>query len=184
MNTHPANIAGYTSTTNIRAILFDVFALAFIYFVPTLSHLLSIKLYMLEPMRIMVILAMVHTRRENAYILAFTLPLFSFLISAHPVLVKSILIGIELAAMAFVFFRLVRIVNPLIAIFSGIWISKMLYYGLKYLAVITVLPEEPLVGTPLLLQLITSVVFSIYVYIVLKKMGIGGGSVSGSPHRG
>jgi len=120
MNTQPANIAGYSGTANIRAILFDVFALAFIYFIPTLSHMLSIKLYMLEPMRIMVILAMMHTRRENAYILAFTLPLFSFLISAHPVLVKSALIAIELAAMAFIFFRLVRIVQPLIAIFRNL----------------------------------------------------------------
>lgn len=179
MNTQPANIAGYSGTANIRAILFDVFALAFIYFIPTLSHMLSIKLYMLEPMRIMVILAMMHTRRENAYILAFTLPLFSFLISTHPVLVKSALIAIELAAMAFIFFRLVRIVQPLIAIFSAIWISKILYYGLKYLALITVLPEEPLVGTPLLLQLITSVVFSIYVYVFLKKRGMGSGAVSG-----
>lgn len=155
--------------TNTRAILFDAFALAFIYLVPTISHLLSIKLYMLEPMRIMVILAMVHTRRENAWILALTLPFFSYFISAHPLLVKSGLIAIELTAMVFVFHLLMQRIHRLGAIFASIWISKLLYYGLKYIAITTVLPAEPLVGTPLLLQLITSLFFSVYVFMMLKE---------------
>ncbi len=155
--------------TSTRAILFDVFALAFIYLVPTVSHLLSIKLYMLEPMRIMVILAMVHTRRENAWILALTLPFFSYFISAHPLLVKSGLIAIELTAMVFVFHLLMQRIHRLGAIFASIWISKLLYYGLKYIAITTVLPAEPLVGTPLLLQLITSLFFSVYVFMMLKE---------------
>lgn len=164
-----AAIATYMGNTKLRAILFDVFALAFIYFIPTLSHMLSIKLYMLEPMRIMLILAMVHTRRENAYVLALTLPFFSYLISAHPVFVKSALIAIELAAMVYVFHVLVRRVHRFAAIFASIWISKLLYYGLKYIAIISVLPSEPLVGTPLLLQLVTSLVFSLYLFFAFKQ---------------
>jgi len=167
-NNQPAAI-GAISKPNIRAILFDILAIGFIYMVPTISHLLSIKLYLLEPMRIMIILAMVHTRRENPYILALTLPFFSYMISGHPLLVKSGLIAIELAAMVFVFFTLSRYIHRFAAIFASIWISKLLYYGLKYIAVITILPEEPLVGTPLMLQLATSVAFSIYVWFMFKE---------------
>ncbi len=157
------------SRTNTRAIIFDAFALAFIYLVPTISHLMSIKLYMLEPMRMMLILAMLHTRRENAWILALTLPFFSYFISAHPVLVKSGLIAIELTAMVLVFHVLVQRIHRLAAIFASIWISKLLYYGLKYIAITTVLPSEPLVGTPLLLQVLTSLVFSLYVLMMFKE---------------
>ncbi len=169
MITKNALANSHLSHTKVRAILFDLFALAFIYFIPTLSHMLSIKLYLLEPMRIMLILAMVHTRRENAYILALTLPFFSYFISAHPVLVKSGLIAIELTAMVFVFHWLLRYMHRFAAIFASIWISKLLYYGLKYIAVITVLPAEPLVGTPLMLQLLTSFVFSLYVLFMFRR---------------
>ena len=164
-----ANVSTGLWNARVRAVLFDVFAVAFIYLVPTFSHMLSIKLYLIEPMRLMIILAMMHTRRENAYLLAFTLPLFSYLISSHPLLIKSGLIAVELAAMVFVFNMLVKRTHTLIAIFSGIWVSKLFYYGLKYLAVITVLPEEPLVGTPLQIQLITSAAFSLYVFLMYRK---------------
>ncbi len=169
MSTLQTGIAGSMTRTNIRAITFDILALAFIYLVPTISHMLSIKLYLLEPMRLMLIFAMVHTRRQNAYILALTLPLFSYFLSAHPVLIKSLLIAAELSVMVFVFFRLVPRVHTLGAIFASIWISKLFYYGLKYVAVLTVLPAEPLVGTPLWLQLITSLAFSLYVFIMFKN---------------
>ncbi len=155
------------SNAKTKALIFDVFALACIYLVPAISHMLSIKLYLLEPMRLMIILALVHTRRPNAYILAFTLPFFSFFISAHPVLVKSLLIAVELTFMVFVFYVLAGRMHKLAAIFVSIWSSKLLYYLLKYVAIITVLPAEPLVGTPLLLQLGTSAVFSLYVWWML-----------------
>ncbi len=155
------------SDAKTRALLLDAFALAFIYFVPAISHMLSIKLYLFEPMRLMLILALVHTRRPNAYILALTLPFFSYFISAHPVLVKSLLIAVELTFMVFVFHLLSERMHKFAAIFISIWASKLFYYGLKYLAIITVLPAEPLVGTPLLLQLSTSAAFSLYVWYML-----------------
>lgn len=173
MITQNTSIAAYFSKANIKAIVFDVFALAFIYLIPAISHMLSIKLYLLEPMRLMLIFALVHTRRPNAYILAVTLPFFSYFISAHPLLVKSLLIAIELSVMVFVFYALVQRMHRLAAIFVSIWVSKLLYYGLKYLAIITVLPAEPLVGTPLLLQLGTSAVFSLYVFWMFKGHGRG-----------
>lgn len=148
----------------IKSTILDILAIAFIYFMPTLSHLLSFPLYFIEPMRIMVILAMVHTHRNNAYILALTLPLFSFAMAAHPVLVKSILIAIELAAMVGVFFILKKHLHVLAAIFISIWISKGLYYLLKFAAISTVMPGESMVGIALYIQLIVSVLLSLYVF--------------------
>jgi hypothetical protein len=152
-----------------KAGLLDIAALAVIYFLPALSHMLSIKLYLVEPMRLMLILAMAHTHRRNGYLLALTLPLFSYLISAHPVLVKSALISAELLVNVAVFYFLVQRIHRLGAIFASIWISKLFYYGLKYVAILTVLPSESLIGTPLQIQLATSAAFSIYLFLMFRR---------------
>ncbi len=153
--------------SNIRIILLNMFAVAFIYFVPAFSHMLSYPLYLIEPMRIMVILAMIHTNRNNALILAATLPLVSYFFSAHPVFLKSILISAELIINVFVFYALYKRINVIIAIFSSIWISKIIYYAIKYLSILWMFPEDKLISTPLHIQLITSLVLSVYVFFVL-----------------
>ncbi|MFO7998644.1 MAG: hypothetical protein R6U86_06645 [Bacteroidales bacterium] len=169
MATTPSAISTINWKANIKAGLLDVSALAFIYFVPAISHMLSIKLYLVEPMRLMLILALVHTHRKNAYLLALTLPFFSYLISAHPVLIKSGLIAAELVVNVALFYFLSRYIHRLGAIFASIWLSKIFYYGLKYLAIMTVLPNDSLIGTPLQIQLATSLAFSLYLFLMLKK---------------
>ncbi len=94
---------------NIKTVATDLLALAFIYFTPAISHLFSFPVYFLEPMRIMLILAIVHTSKKNAYILAFTLPLFSFLISSHPSPIKTCLISGELLLNVWLYIFLVII---------------------------------------------------------------------------
>ncbi len=153
---------------SISTAIFYVFALAFIYLIPAFSHLLSFPLYLIEPMRLMLIIAIVHTHRYNAYALAITLPLFSFAIAAHPVFIKSILISVELLFMVWLYYQLSRYWNNFVSILSSIWASKVLYYGLKYLAILLFLPKETLVATPLYLQVITSLVFSAYLFGVLS----------------
>ena len=80
------------SISRVKNIIFDLIALAAIYLVPAVSHLLSFPVYYLEPMRIMLILAIVHTSRRNAYLIAITLPIFSMLVSVHPSVIKTSLI--------------------------------------------------------------------------------------------
>ncbi len=152
---------------SIPTVIFHAFALAFIYLIPTFSHLLSFPLYYIEPMRLMVVIAIIHSHRYNAYALAITLPLFSFAVAAHPVFIKSILISIELLFMVWLFYRLSQYLNSFANILLSIWASKILYYGLKYIAILTLLPKEHLVATPIHLQVITSVVFSAYLFGVL-----------------
>lgn len=164
-----ALVQNSTLRVSIKSILLDLLAIGFIYMVPTLSHMLSFPLYYLEPMRIMVILAMMHTHRNNAYILALTLPAFSFALAAHPVFIKSMLISIELMAMVAVFYLIRKHMHSFVAILLSIWISKAFYYLLKYIAIYTLLPNEPLVGISLWIQLLTSLGLSIYVFLVLQK---------------
>ena len=153
----------------IKSIMLDLAAIVFIYLVPTFSHLLSFPLYYIEPMRIMVILAMIHTHRNNAYILALTLPLISFALAAHPVLVKSMLIAIELVAMVAVFQMLQKRIHVLAAIFLSIWISKLFYYIMKFAAISTIMPDESMIGIALYIQLIVSIVMSLYVFMVMRR---------------
>lgn len=165
-----ATIIGLPVTKlNVKSIVLDILALAFIYFVPTISHLLNIPLYLVEPMRIMLILALAHTSKKNAYLLALTLPLFSFLISSHPNIFKVLLITLELMLNVWLFYKLSTKVNNFIAIFSSIIISKVVYYLLKFGLISFAVLQTGLISTPLYLQLITTVVFSGYLFFVLRK---------------
>ncbi|MBU1370444.1 MAG: hypothetical protein KJ578_03740 [Bacteroidetes bacterium] len=151
----------------------DILALAFIYFTPALSHMFQLPIYLIEPMRLALILALVHTNKKNAYLLALTLPMFSFMISGHPVFIKTILISLELSLNVFLFYYLTqRSKNLLFAVLGSIIISKIVYYLLKYGLLQMLLLDGELVSTPLLIQLITSLVFSFYCFVLLKRQKV------------
>lgn len=159
-------------TNNRKAIylLFDLAAIAFIYFVPAISHMLNVPLYLLEPMRIILILAMVHTHKMNAYVLAATIPFFTFLISGHPILPKAFLISGELVLNVFLFFVLLRAFKvKFTAIVTSIILSKMVYYMLKFALIQAAVLEMGLVTTPIWIQLAMTMVFSGYVVFFFRK---------------
>ena len=167
MNTAKVN---YLSKQNALSALFDIAALAFIYFVPAISHLLSLPVYLIEPMRLMLILALVHTTKQNAYIIALSLPLFSFLISAHPVLPKMILISFELVLNVFLFFAILkRFNNTFLAILVSIVSSKLIYYVIKFGLIKLTLIDSGLISTPIVIQVIMVLVFSGYLYSFYRK---------------
>lgn len=67
--------------------------------------------------------------KKNAYIMAVTLPLFSFFVGGHPVSAKAILMAAELSANVFLFDMLSgRIKNAAIAVFLLIVASKDLLH--------------------------------------------------------
>jgi len=157
----------------LNGILIDIFALAFIYLVPTISHLLSLPVYLIEPMRLMLILALVHSSKMNGYLLALTMPLFSLIISGHPVLPKMILIAAELTLNVFLFYFLAKRIKHLFpAVFLSIIISKTVYYILKYLMIQLTLINSGLVTTPILIQIVTALVFSFYLVAFYEKQDI------------
>jgi hypothetical protein len=158
--------------SGLRSILIDSAAIMAIYFTPALSHLFSFPVYLLEPMRIMLIIAIAHTHRKNAYVIAVTLPLFSWLVSAHPHILKAGLIGGELLLNVFLFFLFTGIMkNRFASMLLAILASKLAYYGGK-LALLNfgLLGEnQTLIATPIYLQLIVMVVLSGYIFFFFRK---------------
>ena len=155
---------------NVRSIIFDIIAISFIYFVPALSHILSMPVYLIEPMRLMLILALVHTTKQNAYILAITMPLFSFLISAHPVFPKMLLITFELGLNVFLFHLLLsKFKNTFFPILLSIIGSKLVYYILKFGLIQFAILKSGLISTPILIQSIMALLFSGYLFLFFKN---------------
>ncbi|HSW68442.1 MAG TPA: hypothetical protein VLH16_07670 [Bacteroidales bacterium] len=153
-------------TRQIRAIVLFIAAITFVYFVPALSHLIGFPLYLVEPMRIMLILAMVHTTKRNAYLLAITLPLFSWLVSGHPVLFKMGIIAAELVLNVWLFYFLAnRFKNRPVAILLSIVLSKGVYYLMKFGLLSAALLEGSLVSTPLYFQAIITLIFTGYIFL-------------------
>ncbi len=162
--------AGIKQQKFIGSLLIDFSALTVIYFVPTFSHLIGFPLYLIEPMRIMLILAMVHTGKSNAMIIALTLPVFSFLISGHPVMLKMMLIAVELLANVWLFYFLAKKLNKVFpAILLSIIASKLIYYTLKFSLIHLAFLDSGLVSTPIYIQVIMTFVFSGYLYLFLRK---------------
>lgn len=153
-----------------QIIIFDILALVVIYLVPSISHLLGFPLYYFDPMRLMLILSLVYTNRNNTFLIAATLPLISLLISGHPALIKALLIGAELTLNVWLFYRLSRkIKNNFIPIFFSIIIAKVFYYSVKYISLNTSLINGELFSTPLYLQISIVILFSGFVYLVQSR---------------
>jgi hypothetical protein len=161
LSIHPLSIS------RIKSFVFDLIALLVIYLVPTFSHLLSFPVYYLEPMRIMLILAIVNTTRKNAYLIAFTLPLLSLLISGHPSLIKTSLITGELLLNVGLFFFISeKLTNKTLSIFLSIVVSKIFYYLVKFLLVTSALISGDFISTPIYIQIIMLFVLSGYIYLM------------------
>ena len=151
-------------------IIFDILVLVVIYLVPSISHLLGFPLYYFDPMRLMLILSLVYTNRKNTFLIAATLPIFSLLISAHPSLIKSLIICAELTLNVWLYYRLSRnFKNHFIPIFFSIIIAKVFYYSVKYISLNTSLINGELFSTPLYLQISIVILFSGFVYLVQSR---------------
>ncbi len=154
----------------IKTLLFDFFALAVITILPAVSHMLSFPLYLLEPIRIILVLSMAHTLRKNSYLLALLLPLFSFIISAHPSVLKMFLIASELVLNVWFFFSFTKILkNYFASMFASIVISKIYYYAVKFLFLNFGFINGELLSTPVYIQIIVSLALSFYVYFIFNK---------------
>jgi len=157
------------TSVRIRSILIDVFALAFIYFIPALSNFLNLPLYLSEPMRLMLILAIAHTTRFNAYLLALVMPFFSIAISGHPLIFKTLPMVVELFLNVWLFFLLMKkLKEPFFSMLISILVSKLVYYGLKYLVIVTGLLDMELISTPVYIQVVMMAIFSGY----MKAVGV------------
>jgi hypothetical protein len=148
----------------------DLIAIILVYFIPTLSHLTGVPFYLFEPMRIFIILALLHSNKTNAYILAFTLPIFSFVIATHPFFLKSVIMSIELGLNVFLFYFLTqKKLSAYLSVFFSIIISKAAYYLLKFICVQFLLFKSDLISTPIYIQFIITIVFGLYTFIIFRN---------------
>lgn len=139
--------------------LIDVALLAALYFLPSLSHVTALPLYMLEPMRVALIIALLFTNRANAYFIAFTIPLASAMITGHPTPFKALLMGIEFSVLVACYGYLLQILRipAFAALTAAILIGKLVYYTMKYAALGAGLLSGSLISTPLQIQLMLAV---------------------------
>lgn len=150
-------------------VVFDFAVLTFIYLIPSISHLLAFPLYYLDPMRFVLIFSLLHTSKRNTFIIALTLPLFSFLISSHPSIIKAGLLSTELLLNVILFFVLFSKTNSrVISLAFSILISKIIYYLLKYIAIESGVLADSLFSTPLYYQAIVILIISLYAFIFEK----------------
>lgn len=155
---------------NAKMVIVDILAVLFIYFTPAISHLINLPVYFIEPMRLILILSFAHLTKKNTYLLALSLPLFSHFISAHPGVLKTVLISFELIFCSFLFYELSKKFNRVFFIMlSSIIISKFFYYIFKYLFIYFGFISTELISTPIYIQIITTIAFSIYVSYILNK---------------
>lgn len=158
------------SKYDYKTVIYDILALTVVTFTPALSHLTAIPIYLLDPMRIILLLSIVHTSKKNVYLLALALPLLSFILSAHPYFVKSLLIASELMINAFLFFYLMKFFkNSFTPAILSIAISKVYYYLLKFSLIGFGLISTELISTPIILQIIVAVSISIYLWFFFKN---------------
>lgn len=156
-------------STQIKTYLIDLSLISFIYFLPALSHMLAFPVYYLDPMRIALVITLAHTTKRNSFLIALTLPIFSFLISSHPHIIKSLLISAELLINLGLFFWMSKkIKNVFISISVSIIASKIFYYAAKYLLINAGMISDSLFSTPIYYQVIVVLVLSVYLLYVSK----------------
>lgn len=154
----------------ITSTLYNLLGIAFIYLIPTFSHLTALPVYFIEPMRLIVLLSLLFTSKGNAYVLAVTLPIISLLLSGHPSLMKMFLIMGELSLNIYVFQLLSSRMNKFSSMLSGILISKIVYYAAKFALIEFALLNSALISTPLWIQAATTLIFSFVIWLGFKRI--------------
>jgi len=151
----------------------DLLVLAAVYFIPAFVHATNFPLYYFEPMRLLLFAAYLISRNNaNAFLLALTIPLVSSILPPyHPPFYKAIIISLELVVNLGCFIWLINKSKwpPFLLFFISTVISKIFYYGFKYIFIKMALIEGNLISTDLLTQLITLGLLSLAFAIFYKR---------------
>lgn len=134
--------------------------------IPTVSHLLSFPLYMLNPMLALLLVGLlVGNDWRNALLLAVLLPLASCLVAGMPTAPKMVCMMAELATVATLWGVLHKRWSAPVAILAAIAGGKVVYYLLKAV----VIAPAVLVGTHWAVQLATVVVWGGLFALLCRK---------------
>ena len=134
----------------MRLALTDMALLGVACLVPSVSHLLALPLYMLNPMLALLLVGLLIGRDwRNALVLAVLMPLVSSLVAGMPAAPKMVCMMAELATVATMFGWLQRKWAVLPAVLTAVLAGKVVYYALKAV----VIAPAVLVGTAWWMQL-------------------------------
>ena len=153
-------------------VILDAVALVALYYMPAMSHMISVPLYLFEPMRIILFCLVLFSKgnRINSYIMAFTLPLFSFFVVGHPIFAKSLLMSAELFLnVALLYLLIDKTRNNGVSVFISICARKLFYYLTKYFLVLCGLLSSSIISTNIFIQLIIALLISGVFVLVDKK---------------
>jgi hypothetical protein len=158
-------------TRNVRkGLLLDIIALLVVLFTPRIGEYTHLPFWMIEPMRLMVILSIAHSTRANSYLLAFVLPAFSWAVSGHPEFFKMIVMTGEITFNVFLFYLLIRKIDLVfISMIISIIVSKVFCYTIYLLFFPITFVKDEAESSFLIAQVITTLVFSFYVYQCSRK---------------
>jgi hypothetical protein len=167
----------FTSTHNriqskevVKSLILDGFALFIVFITPVIARWLQLPFYMIEPMRLMIIVSIAHTNRVNAHILAFVLPLFSWMVSGHPEFLKMMVIIGELSLNVFLFYFLLKKTgNVFLTMVAAIITSKIICYSFYLIFFSWMFVKDEAEPAFLLAQVITTMLFSLYVSVLFRK---------------
>lgn len=151
----------------IRLVLTDMALVGAACLIPTVSHLLAVPLYMLNPMLALLLAGLLLGRDwRNALLLAVLMPLVSCLVVGMPAAPKMVCMMAELATVATLFGVLSRRWAVLPSVLVAVLAGKVVYYALKAL----VIAPAVLVGTAWWLQLGAVVLWcGVFVLIYRQK---------------
>lgn len=155
-----------------RILFIDILVFAFILVIPAISHLVPFPLYLMEPMRVGLLIGYFLSRNVyNGLFLAITIPLFSTISTGHPLLLKSILISLELSVnMAFFYFLFFKLRWGLLSsILISIVSSKLVYYAIKYLFLEIGWLQGNLVSTGLQSQALALAAISLGIWLFFRS---------------
>jgi len=160
----------HSGTLRYNTAITDIAALVFVGLVPAASHLFKIPVYFIEPMRVMLVLALLYSSKWNAYALAIILPLFSFLVSGHPAPLKMMIIIAELVLNAWLFlFFIQKTRKPFLSTFASIIISKVFCYAMYLIVFSMAFVKYESEITFLFAQAILTLVLSGLVWLITSR---------------
>ena len=162
-----------TLTFSRRILVLDAALMAGACLIPAASHLLALPLHHLDPMRWLLLGALLIGLKENnlmhnGLLMAVLLPLMSAMVVGMPTLAKALVMVAELVTNVALFSLLTQGGRQLMGsgkVFAAMLLSllgaKCVYYGLKALCLTTGLLDGALLGTSLALQSGVAIAFAL-----------------------
>ncbi len=137
------------------------------------SHSIGLPLYKINPMHWAVYLVVLSKRPSFSSIalLAFTLPLTSSIFTGHPMLFKSLIMGVELTIYGIIFISAIKYFNivPVTAFVISQITGRFVYYGLKYILIKFELIDSSFVSTSIFLQIVVFGALGIALFLIDKN---------------